>query len=345
MGSRVSIKDIAKEAGVASSTVSRVLNNVQLAYPVAEKTRQKIFSAVKRLNYTPNINAKRLSQSKSYAVGLVIPSLDNLKDRYSVFEDFSFMEAMQGIEKAMYNSQYRLTLIFRNKRYIEQKEYLKLFNEKLVDGLVIWGSMLSDDYLTELKGKPMVQMNSYAQKTSSGVRAEIDHFQGGFIVGETLIKAGKRNILYISGKEDVAITHTHRNGFVESLKSHGIEPNKKLFFPGNFNPECVNEILESAISNQQQFDAICCINDNLARQSRIFLDESYPEIAKNMIYGGGGMAANPLEHKKYIGIHSYLCNYAEMGRLGTEALLSWVDTDKKPDSKIISTEPIFINNI
>jgi len=323
MGNRVSIKDIAELAGVASSTVSRVLNNVTMAYPPATATREKIFAAVKQLNYTPNINAKRLSQNKSYAIALVIPTMENLIDQYTVFEDFSFMEAMQGIERALYSSSYRLTLIFRNRHYQNQREYLKLFEERMIDGMLIWGSINTDRYLEELAGYPCVQLNSHVENVP-GIHAEIDHRQGARLIAEHLLNRGKHRILYIAGKDDVSISHDHRTGYLEALAEYELREAPELFYQGSFVPDCVNPIIDEVLEKQLRFDAVFCVNDNLTRKCRLRLEQQAPQLAAQLDFAGGGLAANLSEHEKYAGICTYQCPYIEMGRQGMQALLHWL---------------------
>lgn len=340
MGQRVSIKDIARHVGVAASTVSRVLNNVEMVYPPSAATQKKIFAAVEALNYTPNINAKRLSQNKSYAIAMVIPTMDNLLERYTVFEDFSFMEAMQGIEQALYPSQYRLTLIFLNQRYLKQKEYLRLFNERTIDGMIIWGAMCKDNYLDELSGLPVVQLNSHVIP-ECGVVSEIDHCQGAYLTGNALLESGRRRILYIAGKEDVSVTHDHHRGYRKALEAHGLTENVALLRHGSFDPHCTEPIIDEVLEKKLKFDAVFCVNDNLARSCRHRLQEKAPELASQLIFGGGGLAANPIEHEKYADIYSYCCNYAEMGRQGMNMLLQWLATGSSGENIKIPTSLAF----
>jgi len=338
MGNQVSIKEIALHAGVAVSTVSRVLNNVATAYPVAQATRDKIFSAVKELNYIPNINARRLSQNKSYAVALVIPTLDNLRDQYTVFEDFSFMEAMQGIEQALYSSDYRLTLIFRNQRFMDEKEYLRLFNERTVDGMLIWGALATDTFPSELGKHPHVQVNSYSRLADSGIYVGINHRQGAFLVGDKLLAQGRRRILYIAGKEDVSISDDHRQGYLDALAVNGLSLIPELFFRSDsFNPQSVDAIIDSVLACDLRFDAVFCVNDNFARACRRRLQERAPSLVASLAFGGGGLAANLVEREKYAGICTYQCPYAAMGKHAMQLLLSWLESGRPEENFALDT--------
>jgi len=322
MNKRTSIKDIAGHTKVARSTVSRVLNNVESAYPIASATREEIFAAARTLNYTPNINARRLFRNKSYTIALVIPSLDDRRESYALSDELSFWETMQGIEDALYLSTYRLTLIFRNRRYLEQKEYLRLFDERTIDGMLIWGTMSCDNYLQELAGKPVVQLNSHAKPTVDAAVVEINHRQGGFQVGSALLQAGCRRILYISGTEGISITDEYRYGFFDALLAFGVPIRNELFFSGGSDSDGLDKILDQVLTDGVEFDAICCFNDDLARQCRVKLNEKAPGLAAGIKFGGGGRSSRQREYEDHIEISSYLCPYYNMGKQGTELLLS-----------------------
>jgi DNA-binding LacI/PurR family transcriptional regulator len=68
------IKDIAENVGVAPSTVSRVLNNSASKIPIAEKTRKKVMDAARKLNYAPNVNARRLTRKDTNTIAILLPS-------------------------------------------------------------------------------------------------------------------------------------------------------------------------------------------------------------------------------------------------------------------------------
>ena len=71
---KISMKDIAKLAGVSASTVSRIINN---SGQISEKTKKKVFSLMKKYNYTPNMVAKSLKMNKSKSIGIIITNIQN----------------------------------------------------------------------------------------------------------------------------------------------------------------------------------------------------------------------------------------------------------------------------
>ena len=328
MVKKVSIKDIAKHVGVAPSTVSRVLNKASFTYPVSEKTRNKIFAAVKELNYTPNINARRLSQSKSYTLALVIPSSENFGEEYYVFNDISFNLAMKGIEEYLRKSEYRLLLIFKDKKYIASKEYIRLFEEKHIDGMLAWGPMMDDNYLSELYKYPLVQLNSLFRPDKDSYTVEIDNYQGGYQVADHLVKQGKRRILYIEGKNDVSISHEHKQGYLAALTAHGITPDEQLVVPGDFKRHCGYDVINQVIRAKIKFDAVQCINDDIANECCRALEENGLVPSIDMLVGGGNRS-----HVRFLPnndrIVSYYVDYCQMGRQALNVLQQLIQ-GKKP---------------
>jgi DNA-binding LacI/PurR family transcriptional regulator len=328
MTKKISIKDIAKYVGVAPSTVSRVLNNASFAYPVSEKTRNKIFAAVKELNYTPNINARRLSQSRSYTLGLVVPSSENIDEEYYVFNDISFNLAMKGVEEYLRKSEYRLLLIFKDRKYIESKEYIRLFEEKHIDGMLTWGAMLDDCYLKELYKYPLVQLNSSFRHDNNAYTVEIDNLQGSYQVADYLLRQGKRKILYIEGKKDVSISHDHKQGYLKALSAYDLSLDEQLIIQGDFRRHCGYDLVIKAIEAKVEFDAVQCINDDIANECCRALEEKGLIPGADILVGGGHRS-----HVRFLPnndrIVSYYVDYCQMGRQALHILQQLIQ-GKKP---------------
>ena len=86
---KVTIKDVAREANVATSTVSRVLSN---SHKISDKTKEKVNEAIKKLNYTPNIIARGLANNRTRILAVILP-----KEAEDIFSNPYFVQAMKGI--------------------------------------------------------------------------------------------------------------------------------------------------------------------------------------------------------------------------------------------------------
>lgn len=199
---RVKIRDVAKEAGVSASTVSRVINN---NYPVSKETRKKVESAIKKLNFEPNYLAKSLSENKSYVIGVLVPSINNLY----------FTEIVSELEKSLVKNKYMMYLLSTNDKWELEKNYLINMLNRQVDGLILMNSSANKnehfDFLNQISSKiPMVMINGrYSKVNSSSIISNQEH--GAKLAIEYLYNSVGPNISIFSGdnsfsyeiKEDV----------------------------------------------------------------------------------------------------------------------------------------------
>ncbi len=204
MAGSVNMRDVARRAGVSPGTVSRVLSNRMGRTQVSESTRRKILDAVHELNYVPNINARRLFSNKSGVLALVLPHFENPL-RY-IFEDQHLVRILNGLERTVSAAGYRILLIFADHNYLENKEYLKIFRSKQVDGIFIWGSYCRDNFYQELSenGFPHVFITTrpdYSEDDS--IYFHHDYTGASYSVMRHLLEKGHRKIAWCANSDDV----------------------------------------------------------------------------------------------------------------------------------------------
>lgn len=105
-GKRVTMRDIAKEAGVSSATVSYVLNYSEKE-KISHETRMRIFEAANKLNYVPNMTAKSLASQRSYLVGIII----NMEERNKKSKIYQYYDLAREIQKKLYKKGYDVVLL------------------------------------------------------------------------------------------------------------------------------------------------------------------------------------------------------------------------------------------
>jgi len=184
----VTIKDVANESGVAISTVSNVLNNVEV---VSEETRKKVLEAVEKLNYVPNMNARFLKSSKKNTIGLFLPSIQG--DYYKML--------MQAVHLQCRMRGYLLNIYVSNENTSE--EIYGMIISSGVEGAIILNEQLNDKYIERITQKklPIVFIDrEYTGDRMSSV--VIDNVQGAVLAMEYLVKQGHRRIGYIHGVEN-----------------------------------------------------------------------------------------------------------------------------------------------
>ncbi len=214
----VSIKDVAKYAGVAISTVSKVLNN----YPnVSEETRAKVNKAVEELNFVPNSVAAALSSKQSGRVALLV----NLSIKTQAIDEISMQYIQGAINKAMELNLDVITLffsMFKNKTVEQITRYLQ---SQSITGIIIYGLSKEDKVLQKLiadqKFKCVVVDAPIVNKNASSIW--IDHRKAQYDVAKrTIVDNNCKRVLYIAGKKNGYITGERLQGMNDLAKEMGL---------------------------------------------------------------------------------------------------------------------------
>ncbi|WP_080875739.1 LacI family DNA-binding transcriptional regulator [Oceanobacillus timonensis] len=182
---RISIKDVAKAAGVAQSTVSKVINNTG---SISKETIDRVNYHIQELGYEPSGIASALRNNKTKAIGLLIPDLAN-----PFFSDLARL-----LEDEANHLGYRLSISSTD--YIKEKElsYLKMFLKNNVDGIIIASGMEEiDDIKKVVAGKPIVGITrEFPSQNISSI--SVNNYYGGYKAANYLIDHHHKNLAIIA---------------------------------------------------------------------------------------------------------------------------------------------------
>ncbi len=199
--------DIAREAGVNASTVSRALSD---AYGVRKEVRQKILAVARRLDYRPNLVARRLATGRSHSLGLVISDIRNP----------FFAELTRGAEDAANAAGYDVVLCNSDLEPAKQMGYVRSLIEKRVDAMLLNSvSTLNPSQQRALADSdlPIVLLNrTPALRCFSTVLA--DNFGGGFLAGQYLAELGHRKIAHLTGPRQHGNFSDRARGFLKGVR-------------------------------------------------------------------------------------------------------------------------------
>ena len=213
MAATVTIRDVAKHAGVGVGTVSRVLNESD---SVSESTRRKVLAAIEDLNYSPSPVARSLSSGKAMAVGVIVP----------FFTNASVVRRMQGIVSILGGSDY--DLVFFDVENSGNRDVLltNMVRRKLVDGLLILSLRPADDDMDRFleSGIPAIMVDAYHPELPC---ITIDNVEGGWQAARHLLDLGHRKIGYLSDYPDNAFNRSpvldRFAGYRKALREAGID--------------------------------------------------------------------------------------------------------------------------
>lgn len=240
------MKDVAKEAGVALGTVSKVVNGL----PVGEPYKIKVEEAIKKLNYQVNTYAQGLKAGRTYTVALLIP---NTMDPF-------FASLVHHINTALSRQKYRMLLYCTDFSAELEQEYVNMAQLNKVDGII--GLTYNPNLVVE-EDTPFVAIDR-----SMGPRfpcVASDNFAGGQLAAEKFADLGCKNVAFLRiGSSLNSETNKRRSGFENGCLSRGLTCEMKILNDGE--PyELFEEFLAGHIKKGKlTFDGIFCVTDRLA---------------------------------------------------------------------------------
>mgnify|MGYP004443280977 CR=1 FL=1 len=202
----ITIKDVAKDAGVSVGTVSNVLNNRK----VSAKRREKVEASIEKLGYSVNVAARSMRSPMSGTVGILLPEL--LNPFYTVL--------LQELEKELSDKGRRSMICIYGSDGEKEKEFLNFAVKNCLDGVICVTNSRVEDIVCAENGLPGVLID----RRIDGIPCiASDSYQGGYLAAEKLVEKGSRNVLFIQIVPRVRHeVHLRRAGFEDYCKEHGI---------------------------------------------------------------------------------------------------------------------------
>ena len=257
------IKDVAKRAGVSTTTVSHVINKTRF---VAEETREAVWAAIKELHYSPSAVARSLKANHTKSIGLLATSS----------EAPYFAEIIEAVETRCFAKGYTLILGNAHNDLQKQQAYLSMMAQKRVDGLLVMCSEYPDELLKMLEDNrniPMVVMD-WGESRGDFTDTVLDNaFEGGYLVGRYLIERGHRDIGAIPGQLERNTGGGRHAGFLKALAEANIAVRDEWVVQGDFEPESGYRAMQQILSQKQRPTAVFCGGDIMAMGAICAADE------------------------------------------------------------------------
>ena len=257
MVENITIRDIARLAGVSKATVSRVLNQKPDVDPI---TRERIVRIMEEQAFLPSITASRLAGGRSRMIGVLIPSLT-----WPLIP-----EIMRGVSERMVQSPYELLLysITREQDRDEKDQgdiIERMLASRLAASLLAVFPGQSVRHLTRLhkQGFPVVMIDDQSAPTNiPWVGA--DNRTGGYLATRHLLELGHRRIAHISGPLKYLVSHERYEGYCEALRLAGIAPDPALLIEGDFMPAGGRAGASKLLALEDRPTAIFAASDQMA---------------------------------------------------------------------------------
>ena len=267
----VTIKDVAKAAGVSPSTVTRVIQNKST---ISDETKKRVRNAMKELNYHPNLNARSLVSSYTQVIGLVLPD-----DSDVFYQNPFFPSVLRGIAQVASENHYAIQIATGK----DEKERLNAISQmvygKRVDGLIFLYAQ-ENDPLVQLVVEEQFPFLILGKSLSPFIPlVDNDNVQAGFDATEYFIKKGCSRIAFIGGTKKLFVTQDRLTGYEQALQEHNLPlDNHRTFFADEFLEEKGYNFSKQLFKYDPQTDAIITTDSLLAEGVCNYLNEHQLDV-------------------------------------------------------------------
>jgi len=246
------IKDVAREAGVSTATVSHVINKTRY---VSEGTRNRVLRAIERCNYYPNAAARSLASGRSNILGLIISDISNP----------FFPELVKSIEMAAFERGYDVILSNTNYDARRTSHYVRRIIERKIAGVALMTSELDLSLIGELASKHVsvvfLDLGSAGERMSNLV---VDYEMGIEEAVEYLVSEGHARIAYVGGPARLRSAARRLEAFRDSVARHLPRARPPAIYEGDFKLEGGRRAAREILESKPRPTAVLAANDMMA---------------------------------------------------------------------------------
>lgn len=257
---QVSVRDVAREAGVSPATVSYILNDTP-SLSFTPETRQRVLAAAEKLHYVANQAAKTLGSGRaegivqSKLIGVVIPQTENRrKESHIMFGNPFYGTFLSAVELEARRAGYQLILSGTN----PGQSYIDIAKSRTLDGVIILGAYPSDDEAEYKKYKiPAVLVDCYGSGDSFFYSVRTDDRLGGYLATKYLIEQGHHRIAIVTGELKAHGVNSERyQGYLDALCEAGLTPAHDDVFEGLVGYDHGLEVAEELARTRRDITAL-----------------------------------------------------------------------------------------
>jgi len=321
------VLDVAKRAGVAPITVSRVINNSGY---ISLSTRERVEAAVKELGYVPNTIARGLRSKRTHTLALVVTDITN--------PYFTLMA--RGVEDVAGDSNYTVVYCNTDESEIKEEKYANILAQKQVDGVLLVPACGNADTIKFLKSNDIAVV--VLDRSISGVKTDFvrsNSESGAKRLIELLIGLGHQRIAIITGPKDVSTAVDRVTGYQHALREAGLIENELVYY-GAFSHQSGYDLAKQAMAQSPRPTAIFGANNFIMLGIIKALRELQLNVPEDVsVVGFDDFPESMLVRPFFTAI---VQPAYEMGRLATELLLKRISGELSEEYQelILPTEII-----
>ena len=323
----VTIKDVAKLAKVAPSTVSRVIANNPR---ISEKTKKKVREAMDELGYHPNFIARSLASQSTQAIGLVMPSSTDV-----VFQNPFFPTVLRGLSEGAHEKHYALYMTTGKTDNEILDGVTQMVQGGRVDGVVLLYSKIEDKVLMYLqeRGIPFVVIGKPFKHVEEITHVDNDNFRATKEVTEYLIQLGHDHIAFVGGNLNLVVTVERLLGYEKALREAGISLNDEYIVHEEFLREGGQEAVRELLSLKVPPTALVVADDLMALGVLNTLDEMGIKVPEDIsIISFNNVLVSEMSRPPLTSVD---INIFDLGFEAARSLIQKIENPKEPIKRII----------
>lgn len=307
------LKDVAAKVGVSITTVSRVLND---RGSISEKTREKVFQAMKELDYFPNEMARSLSNRNSHLLGLIVPYINH--PFFGMLTD--------AVEKACYREGYKLLLCASGNSAQREKEHFSMLRANNVAGVLVCSRIENAEFYLK-SDFPLVSIERNIADVPS---VSCDNYKGGVLVAQELAASGCRHVLLLGNRvrEHMMPAGLRYKGFEEECARLGLEARSYYLYDEDLFAEGLN--LNAIFKENPQVDGIFATSDVLAAKLATGLAGWKEKPERLSLVGFDGVNIS-----EYCNISTVVQPISQMGSFAVNILINRINGEIVPDRTVL----------
>jgi DNA-binding LacI/PurR family transcriptional regulator len=252
--SQVGIKEVAREADVSTATVSRVINGDSY---VSQEVKQKVLTAVQKLGYTPNVNARNLRKKQTNLIGVIIPDILNTV----------FGRTLRAVEKIADQNNLDLLIFNYASKYSRLENFFNILERRRADGLIFISGEYNkkEEALIKKFDLPLIQIFRDRNHENLTIpNLNIDNYQMAYQVVETLYQKGYRKIAFISGSPLKEHRSSRLLAYEQAVSDLDLEIAPGFVQKGEYDLESGYQALKRIVENYSIPEAVFAANDEMA---------------------------------------------------------------------------------
>lgn len=323
----VTIKDVAKMANVAPSTVSRVIAN---SPRISEKTKQKVKEAMDKLGYHPNFIARSLASQSTQAIGLVMPSSGDV-----VFQNPFFPTVLQGISEGAHEKNYALHMTTGKSEIETLDAVIHMVQGRRVDGVVLLYSKVEDKVISYLQGRdfPFVVVGKPYKHVEEITHVDNDNFRAMRDATEYLIGLGHQQIAFIGGSLDLVVTVDRLLGYERALRGADIPLRNEYIIHEEFLREGGQEAVEELMALEHRPTALVVADDFMALGVLNMLDEMGIRVPEDIsVVSFNNVLLSEMSKPPLTSVD---INIFDLGYQASKSLIQKIENKSEPTKRII----------